>query len=473
MAGHCEINADIAGPRDLSVCDASAADNLPIATGPKLSLLMVSPADLPELCESVIRDAMTDSSQSQKNAKNTQRRKSASYRGFPDETLVSFAPGQFQIALLRWYDKSRRDLPWRAKPGEIADPYRVWLSEIMLQQTTVKAVAPYFEAFIRRWPTVRDLADAPRDDVLTVWAGLGYYSRARNLHACAQVLASGGFPQTENALRDLPGIGPYTAAAIAAIAFNAPATVVDGNVERVISRLFALETPLPEAKPQIRALAARLTAAARPGDYAQAMMDLGATICTPRSPSCLVCPVEAYCNAKLKYDPSRFPIKHKKSERPVRQGFAFVLVEERSDGPHVYLRQRPDKGLLGGMIEAPCSAWVESNVGRFSVTEALVEVFREEMRPPHPVPLPAGARDRCGSDCDSGEWIAAGVVRHTFTHFHLELTVYAIRKIESDGIVLIGGMWAPLSEIGRFALPSVMQKALAKGLAALRHNMPG
>ena len=235
---------------------------------------------------------------------------------------------------------------------------RVWLSEIMLQQTTVKAVAPYFGKFLARWPTVRALAAAPRDDVLAAWAGLGYYSRARNLHACAQVIAKNGFPPTEAGLRELPGVGAYTSAAIAAIAFDEPAAVVDGNVERVLSRVFALEIPLPAAKPFIRQLAATLTPDARPGDYAQAMMDLGATICTPRSPSCLVCPVRAFCAGVERGDAERFPLKAPKSERPVRRGTAYVIMSIRRGEPCIFLRQRPDKGLLGGMMEVPCSEWL-------------------------------------------------------------------------------------------------------------------
>ena len=211
---------------------------------------------------------------------------------------LTFAPAQFQKALLRWYDGARRDLPWRSNPGLQPDPYRVWLSEIMLQQTAVKAVIPYFEAFLARWPNADALAEAPLGEVMAAWAGLGYYSRARNLHACAKELARGGFPKTEAGLRELPGIGAYTAAAIAAIAFDRPAAAVDGNVERVIARLYALDEPLPGAKPRIRTLAQALVPQKRPGDYAQAAMDLGATICTPRSPSCGGCPVEGFCLAR-------------------------------------------------------------------------------------------------------------------------------------------------------------------------------
>jgi A/G-specific adenine glycosylase len=272
---------------------------------------------------------------------------------------IPIVPANFQRGLLNWYDGARRDLPWRARPDEKADPYKVWLSEIMLQQTTVKAVIPYFETFIARWPAAEALAAASRDEVLAAWAGLGYYSRARNLYACAQAVAGEGFPTNEAGLRALPGVGAYTAAAIAAIAFDEPATVVDGNVERVIARLFAVEQPLPAAKPAIRKLAATLTPLGRPGDYAQAMMDLGAVVCTPRTPSCLVCPVRSFCSAAARGDAERFPVKSPKAERPVRRGNAFVIVrKERSvysfeaakgQGPP---RRHDGSALLG--VVGPC-----------------------------------------------------------------------------------------------------------------------
>ena len=249
---------------------------------------------------------------------------------------IHLVPADFQHALLDWYDAARRDLPWRARPGEKADPYKVWLSEIMLQQTTVKAVIPYFESFMARWPTAEALAAASRDEVLAAWAGLGYYSRARNLFACAQAVAREGFPASEAALRALPGVGTYTAAAIAAIAFDESATVVDGNVERVIARLFAVEQPLPAAKPAIRKLAAALSPSERPGDYAQGMMDLGATICTPRTPSCLVCPARAFCTAAARGEAERFPVKSQKAERPVRRGDAFVIVRTVESDPQIF-----------------------------------------------------------------------------------------------------------------------------------------
>ena len=279
---------------------------------------------------------------------------------------IPFPPEEFQTALLRWYDRARRDLPWRAKPGFMPDPYRVWLSEIMLQQTGVKAVIPYFEAFLARWPTVEALGDAALGDVLAAWAGLGYYSRARNLHACAKILALSGFPESEAGLRALPGIGAYTAAAIAAIAFGAPAAAADGNVERVIARLFSLEAPLPGAKPQIRASAGSLVPKNRPGDYAQAMMDLGAIICTPRSPFCARMSCLGFCSAGAQGSPERYPVKSPKAARPIRRGDAFVIVRTSGDGRHILLRRRPEKGLLGGMMEVPCTEWVSRRKARAS-----------------------------------------------------------------------------------------------------------
>jgi A/G-specific adenine glycosylase len=356
---------------------------------------------------------------------------------------IHFAEENFQRALLVWYDGARRDLPWRAGPGDKSDPYRVWLSEIMLQQTTVKAVIPYFEKFTAKWPTVEALAAAQRDEVLAAWAGLGYYSRARNLYACAQEAARGGFPRTEAALRALPGIGVYTAAAIAAIAFGEPAAVVDGNVERVLARLFALETPLPAAKPAIRELAGRLTPTKRPGDYAQAMMDLGATICTPRSPSCSMCPVRLSCAGLSQGEAERFPIKKAKAEKPERRGDAFVLVRSSRSGPQILLRRRKDEGLLGGMMEVPSTEWadVRANGG---------------------APAPAMA----------GTWKEGRTIRHTFTHFHLELRVFSRPSRNGAEAEALGGEWAALANLSDFALPAVMKKAVASGLEALGIDAP-
>src|SRR6266852_943396 len=255
--------------------------------------------------------------------------------------------------LLAWYDRHRRTLPWRAPAGARAEPYLVWLSEIMLQQTTVATVGDYFRRFVERWPTVEALAAAPLDDVLSAWAGLGYYARARNLHACARAVAErhdGRFPEDEASLLALPGIGRYTAAAIRAIAFDQPASAVDGNVERVIARLFAIDTPLPDAKPEIQLLAAKLVPESRAGDYAQAMMDLGATVCTPKSPRCVICPLMSSCRARKLGLAEDLPRRSPKAERPTRRGLAFVLA--RRDGA-ILLRKRPAKGLLGGMDSVP------------------------------------------------------------------------------------------------------------------------
>jgi A/G-specific adenine glycosylase len=339
--------------------------------------------------------------------------------------------------LLAWYDRHRRRLPWRAAPGLRADPYGVWLSEIMLQQTTVAAVIPYYERFMTLWPRVEDLAAASLDDVLTAWAGLGYYARARNLHRAAVVVAAelgGRFPDTEAALLKLPGIGPYTAAAIAAIAFDRPARVVDGNVERVVARLFAVETPLPAAKAELRAHAEPLTPKRRPGDFAQAMMDLGATVCLPRTPKCSLCPLACHCAAEKKGIAARLPRRAPKAERPTRRAVAFWTAR---DGGTILLRRRPPKGLLGGMMEVPSTPW---RAAPWREAEALAQA-----------PIAA-------------EWTELpGLVRHTFTHFHLELTVWAGRA--SDGQEA-EGRWVRLDDLGGEALPSVMRKVVRHALQA-------
>src|SRR6201994_1683622 len=268
--------------------------------------------------------------------------------------------------LLDWYDRHRRRLPWRPPAGERADPYRVWLSEIMLQQTGGKTVGPYFEKFVERWPAAADLGAASLDDVLRMWAGLGYYSRARNLHACAVVVArehGGVFPDTEEGLRALPGIGPYTAAAIAAIAFDRRTMPVDGNIERVVSRLFAVEEPMPQAKPRIQQLAATLLGPSRAGDEksragdsAQALMDLGASICTPKTPACVLCPLTEDCSARARGDQETFPRKLAKKTGALRRGAAFIVTR----GDELLVRSRPEKGLLGGMTEVPTSPWLDA-----------------------------------------------------------------------------------------------------------------
>jgi A/G-specific adenine glycosylase len=341
-------------------------------------------------------------------------------------------------ALLAWYDRHRRKLPWRVVPGETPDPYRVWLSEIMLQQTTVKTVAPYYARFLERFPTVEELAAASLDDVLRAWAGLGYYARGRNLHACAQAVVArhgGRFPATEAELSELPGIGPYTAAAVAAIAFDRPATPVDGNVERVVTRLFAVEDALPDAKPEIRRLAATLTPARRAGDFAQAMMDLGATLCSPKKPACALCPWNEPCAARARGDAETFPRKAAKREGKLRRGAAFVVV--RADN-HVLLRTRPARGLLGGMSEVPTTAWTHD----FDDDAALAEAPR----------LPRATWQR-----------VPGRVSHVFTHFPLELTVY-VARVGAAAKAPEGTRWVALAELKDEALPNLMRKVVAHAL---------
>jgi A/G-specific adenine glycosylase len=343
--------------------------------------------------------------------------------------------------LLPWYDRHRRRLPWRALPGEVADPYRVWLSEVMLQQTTVTAVAPYYAKFLARFPTVEALAGAEIDEVFKLWAGLGYYARARHLHACAKAVVArhdGAFPVTEAELAALPGIGPYTAAAVAAIAFDAPASPVDGNIERVITRLHAIEDELPGAKPAIRALAERLRPAQRPGDFAQAMMDLGATICTPKSPACALCPFLDGCAARRRGDPETFPRKAKKREGKLRRGAAFVVL--RADG-HLLVRTRPARGLLGGMTEVP--------------TTEFVSDFDEG------VALDAAPDLGTGSRARATRWRRLpGVVTHVFTHFPLELVVFRA-EVPGSAAAPDGMRWIAAAEVSGAAFPSLMRKVLA------------
>ena len=348
--------------------------------------------------------------------------------------------GKRAEALLAWYDRNRRQLPWRALPGEVSDPYGVWLSEIMLQQTTVAAVRPYYAKFLARWPTVSMLAAASIDDVMKAWAGLGYYSRSRNLHLCARAVAhyhGGVFPSSEATLLKLPGIGPYTAAAIAAIAFGARASVIDGNVERVVTRLFAIEKLMPFAKADIRARVDEITDAARPGDFAQAMMDLGAAICTPRNPACGKCPLAAGCAAKRRGDAASFPRKAPKAARPKRRGAVFVV--RRPDGA-ILMRRRAPKGLLGGMAEFPGTDWSVD----FDVMDTLKDA-----------PLAAEFQQ-----------LNAGV-KHVFTHFELELAVFCAqvpRGTKAPGDC----RWVARADVEDEALPSLMKKVWkAAGLSPL------
>lgn len=333
------------------------------------------------------------------------------------------------VELLNWYDTHARDLPWRVSPkdrkrGVKPDPYQVWLSEIMLQQTTVAAVKDYFMRFTSTWPTVDNLAAAPDADVMGAWAGLGYYARARNLLKCARAVVQdhgGQFPDVRDELQKLPGIGPYTSAAIAAIAFDKKETVVDGNVERVMARLFAIETPLPVAKGELTSLAATLTPADRPGDYAQAVMDLGATICTPKNPACGICPWRDPCRARLEGNARELPRKLPKAQKPTRHGYAYVA--RRVDGAWL-LQTRPASGLLGGMLGWPGSDWTEE-------------------------PSPAPPLD--------ADWSDTGIeVRHTFTHFHLRLKVFTA-ETDQKTTSNIGHFVAP-SDFRPSELPTVMRK---------------
>ncbi|MGV6839855.1 MAG: A/G-specific adenine glycosylase [Planktomarina sp.] len=325
--------------------------------------------------------------------------------------------------LLEWYDENARTMPWRIGPkarqaGQMPDPYHVWLSEIMLQQTTVAAVKAYFEKFIQTWPTVADLAAANDADVMAAWAGLGYYARARNLLKCARVIAherQGKFPQDRADLQALPGVGPYTSAAVGSIAFDRPYTVVDGNVERVVARLFAVETPLPPAKAELTALAEQLTPNRRPGDYAQAVMDLGATICTPKSPACGICPLMDMCAARRGGIASELPRKLPKQTKPIRYGIAYVITRE--DGA-VFLERRPQKGLLGGMLGFPGTDWTEG-----AVPEGQVEN------------------------------VSPVEVRHTFTHFHLRLKV-----VVGDDPGDMDGQFIPRPNFRPSDLPTIMRK---------------
>lgn len=342
----------------------------------------------------------------------------------PDIALI-------RARLLDWYDRHARSLAWRVPPGtrQRPDPYRIWLSEVMLQQTTTPHATPYFQTFTSRWPTVSDLAAAQDAEVMAAWAGLGYYARARNLLACARAVAGehgGVFPDTEAGLSALPGVGAYTAAAVAAIAFGRPANVVDGNVERVMARLFAVETPVPQARPELRRLAGLFINDQRPGDWAQALMDLGATVCRPKSPLCGTCPIADYCSGRVTGEPERYPFKTKKADRPQRKGVAWVLFDDQG---RVAVETRPERGLLGGMLGLPTSDWT---TGEPSQT------------PPFEAP-----------------WREAGTVEHVFTHFSLTLSVRTAIAAGREG-----ARWMRTGE-ARAALPTVFAKALDRATAAI------
>jgi A/G-specific adenine glycosylase len=342
------------------------------------------------------------------------------------------SPPEIASLVLDWYDRHHRKLPWRNPPGTPPpEPYRVWLSEVMLQQTTVPAVKPYFEKFLSLWPGVHDLAAAPVEQVMEAWAGLGYYARARNLHKCAIAVSTqhdGRFPDTEAGLLELPGIGAYTAAAIAAIAFDRPAAVLDGNIERVLARLFAVETTLPQARPELRKLAAGVTPQKRPGDFAQGMMDLGATVCTPKSPDCLLCPLQARCEGFARGIAAELPRKAAKAARPVRHTIAFLL--QRAGDGAVLLRRRPPQGLLGGMLEVPSAPWRETP---WAMAEAM----------PH---APAETH-----------WLALnGEAAHVFTHFELRIGAM-LGSISAREAAKLDGQWQSPQDA---ALPTVMKKML-------------
>jgi A/G-specific adenine glycosylase len=376
--------------------------------------------------------------------------------------------------LLAWYDRHRRGLPWRAPKGQVQDPYRVWLSEIMLQQTTVQAVGPYFAKFLKKWPTVKALAKAEQDDVLAAWAGLGYYARARNLHKAAKVVADTGgvFPTTYDGLRELPGVGDYTAGAIAAIAYDLPYAAMDANAERVIARYAGVEEPLPKSKPAMRAALQALVPQKRAGDFAQALMDLGSAVCTPKRPACLSCPWMEGCKARKLGIQEQLPARGEKAARPLKRGAAFVA---RDASGAVLLVKRPEKGLLGGMLQPPLGPWTE---GFPSKTEALKQA-----------PFKADWKKR------------VGVVRHGFTHFELEIEVYVtevearpsfsspvyggsavedgeggtsrkgpLRRAAHASSPVNGGgkmgdvFWIEERKLSDVALPTVMRKIVAHGL---------
>jgi A/G-specific adenine glycosylase len=335
-------------------------------------------------------------------------------------------------AVLSWYDGAARDLPWRSRGVCLSEPYHVWLSEVMLQQTTVQTVIPYFNLFLELWPTVDSLARADLDDILHAWQGLGYYARARNLHKCAIIIAyeyGGDFPRAESQLLKLPGVGPYTAAAIAAIAFNIRTVPVDGNIERVISRLHSIKEPVRQSKDQIRALVTKIMPKYRPGDFAQALMDLGATVCRPKSPKCEICPWAMSCTALKSGLQELYPVKLPKKNKPTRHGVAFWL---QNSNHNIWMRKRPPWGLLGGMIEVPSTDWRE---------EPWTEAEIWEQAP------------------SNSKWsIREGLITHTFTHFHLQITVWAGLTSTNTNA---DGFWSAPNQLSELALPTLMKKIVS------------
>ena len=335
--------------------------------------------------------------------------------------------------LLGWYDSYGRDLPWRSKGGKRTDPYRVWLSEIMLQQTTIATVVPYYHRFLSRWPNLAALAAAELDEVLHAWQGLGYYSRARNLHKCARVLCAdygGVFPDTDTELRKLPGIGPYTSDAIAAIAFDRPRLPVDGNVERVLARIFAVEEPLPAVKPKLCKIANDLATSIRPGDYAQAIMDLGATVCTVRDPNCRQCPWQDACRGLSRGLAAHLPHRVPKPPRPVRYAVAYIITSAAGD---LYLERRPDGGLLGGLMQVPLSPWLDRAPTRDNAAGGA--------------PIAAAWR------------LVPGIVEHGFTHFAVRITLLSKRAKRRD-LRSRAGLWCAPDRLGEHALSTMAKKII-------------
>ncbi len=357
----------------------------------------------------------------------------------------NFATSDFPARILGWYDRHARILPWRKPAGETADAYHVWLSEIMLQQTTVATVGPYYRKFLQNWPTVQHLASAPLDDVLSAWAGLGYYARARNLHKCANAVCEkfgGDFPSTEVELLTLPGVGAYTAAAVAAIAFQQPAVVLDGNIERIVSRVFRFQGELPKGREALRELAGRLSPKDRPGDYAQALMDIGATVCTPKKPDCAECPVSIHCAAEAEGDAENYPRKAPKKVKPTRKAVIFWIEDQKGD---VLMRRREESGLLGGMMEFPSTNWDDKPVANEELNDLMIRLG-----------LPPGLARISGYP----------IVKHTFTHFHLQLSPVVIRLPDTIRVTSNEAKWTRPLDFNRIALPTLMKKVADTVLAS-------